>query len=383
MRQTNFCKKAVRYLSIVFLSIFLLCTCGKEEEQSRTEARGENTINDKSAVAKKIQALTVTIEESVKPLIAEKGRIKVAVIELENLSNRAREENLGRIVSELLTTSLIQADVFSVIEREQLEKVMKEHKLNMTGIIDVDSAKQMGMILAVDAILCGSVSEIKDFIDINVRLIDVENASIMTAAVIEIRTSDFLRDLPPDVRRKKITAKQEIQKNLDLLNEAIHSYSLVNTHAGKHMNVVFPKTLKALVPDYIAKVPDPGKGKWIYDSKTGEIRNSAFPDLSPTVAHVKMQPQMDRSKCSSVEAEAMWAVAAISDYFANPMHNSLPNVIDLMEADNFYPENKIEITGDLSKIKITAFDRSGKCPLGKQFVYYIPSASGGKWETPE
>jgi curli biogenesis system outer membrane secretion channel CsgG len=113
----------------------------------------------------------------------------------------------------MLTTNIVQSRLFEVIEREQLSNVLKELKLNQTGLVDANSAKEVGQILAADSILCGSVSEIGDFFDINVRLIDVETASIITAAVVEIKQEDFLADMSQKITTAK--AKEKIQANLD------------------------------------------------------------------------------------------------------------------------------------------------------------------------
>jgi hypothetical protein len=58
----------------------------------------------------------------------------------------------GRTFQEWATTN-----VFDIVERTQLEQVMQEQKLGMSGLVDDSQAAQLGKVLGVDAIITGSV----------------------------------------------------------------------------------------------------------------------------------------------------------------------------------------------------------------------------------
>lgn len=117
-----------------------------------------------------------------KPKVIIKGeKIKVAVIEFQSLNEEAQKDNLGKIVSEILTTSFVNSESFKIIEREQLQKVTKEFELGQTGIIDTSSAKQIGKILGADAIVTGSVIKMGRTLRLDARIIDVASGIILTA----------------------------------------------------------------------------------------------------------------------------------------------------------------------------------------------------------
>lgn len=117
-----------------------------------------------------------------KPKVIIKGeKIKVAVIEFQSLNEEARKDNLGKIVSEILTTSFVNSESFKIIEREQLQKVTKEFELSQTGIIDTSSAKQIGKLLGADAIVTGSVIKMGKTLRLDARIIDVASGIILTA----------------------------------------------------------------------------------------------------------------------------------------------------------------------------------------------------------
>jgi len=117
-----------------------------------------------------------------KPKIIIKGeRVKIGIIEFQSLNEEAKKDNLGKIVSEMLTTSFVNSESFKIIEREQLQKVVQEFQLSQSGIIDTSYAKQIGKIAGADAIVTGSVTKIGNDLRLDARIIDVESGIILTA----------------------------------------------------------------------------------------------------------------------------------------------------------------------------------------------------------
>ncbi len=120
-------------------------------------------------------------------------KLKIAVIEFSDLDGEV--SNLGRYISEEITTRLYQAKRFQVLERELLTKVMEEHKLNLSGIIDENTAVEVGVLLGVDAIGTGTISDLGKFVKVNARMISTERGSIFAAASVEIFKDDRVRSL--------------------------------------------------------------------------------------------------------------------------------------------------------------------------------------------
>jgi len=117
-----------------------------------------------------------------KPKIIIKGeKVKIGIIEFQSLNDEAKKDNLGKIVSEMLTTSFVNSESFKIIEREQLQKVVQEFQLSQSGIIDTSYAKQIGKITGADAIVIGSVTKIGGDLRLDARIIDVESGIILTA----------------------------------------------------------------------------------------------------------------------------------------------------------------------------------------------------------
>jgi len=159
---------------------------GKEEYWYSPEAKrivrsipdwryGSELLSYKLALADK----TPKVE---KPKIIIKGeKVKIGIIEFQSLNEEAKKDNLGKIVSEMLTTSFVNSESFKIIEREQLQKVVQEFQLSQSGIIDTSYAKQIGKITGADAIVTGSVTKIGNDLRLDARIIDVESGIILTA----------------------------------------------------------------------------------------------------------------------------------------------------------------------------------------------------------
>jgi TolB-like protein len=107
-------------------------------------------------------------------------RKTIAVVEFTDLKGEVTD--LERFLSEELITGLYQTRKFKVIERQLLNKVIAEQKLSLTGPIDPASAKRLGKLLGVDAIVSGTVADLGDKLRINARLISAETGEVFAAA---------------------------------------------------------------------------------------------------------------------------------------------------------------------------------------------------------
>jgi TolB-like protein len=140
----------------------------------------------KTEIPKSEPTLKATVKPELKqgetPRVIVRGeKVKVGIIEFQNLNEEAKKENLGAIFSEMLTTSFVNSEAFKITEREQLRKVAQELQLSQSGIIDVTQAKQIGKIVGADAIITGSVTKIGSDLRLDARIIDVQSGIILTA----------------------------------------------------------------------------------------------------------------------------------------------------------------------------------------------------------
>ena len=82
---------------------------------------------------------------------------RVAVV---SFTDKARYgHNIGSGIADMLVTSLVESKKFIVIERNELNKIMQEQGLGMSGAVTAQSAAKVGKLLGVELIITGSVTE--------------------------------------------------------------------------------------------------------------------------------------------------------------------------------------------------------------------------------
>jgi len=107
-------------------------------------------------------------------------RMKIAVLPFETKGN-FQGIDVGNIILDKMITSFVNQGRFKVMEREELEKILKEQQLGMSGIIDASTAARVGKSAGLDAILIGSLTRAGSNISVDARLIDTETAGIITS----------------------------------------------------------------------------------------------------------------------------------------------------------------------------------------------------------
>lgn len=108
---------------------------------------------------------------------------KVAILPFAYVDGRKSQG--GTIISERLTTRLIKMRKLEVVERNLLDKVMGELKLQTSGAIDSSSAKELGKLLGVEAIVTGSLVETqRGKVEVNARFIKTETAQAIMASTV-------------------------------------------------------------------------------------------------------------------------------------------------------------------------------------------------------
>jgi len=137
-----------------------------------------------------------TLARKISDNLTENQKHTIAVVEFSDLKGSVT--NFGRFLSEELITRLYQTKKFKVIERQQLNKIITEQKLSLTGVVDPASAQKLGRVLGVDSIVFGSISDLVRTLKINARLISAETGEVFAAAAIDIVKDDVVTSLMGD-----------------------------------------------------------------------------------------------------------------------------------------------------------------------------------------
>jgi TolB-like protein len=111
--------------------------------------------------------------------------LKTAVVEFTERGDLGIQD-AGAIIAEWMTTALNRTGAFEVYERLSLEKLMQEHKLGMSGLLEEETIAQIGKMRGVQAIVTGSVIKFGDIISVTAKLIDTETAKIIDSGDIKV-----------------------------------------------------------------------------------------------------------------------------------------------------------------------------------------------------
>jgi len=131
--------------------------------------------------------------------IASAGKKTVAVVDFTDLQGNVTE--LGRFLAEEFSVALAGADLagadkgFEVIDRTHLRTILAEHKLSATGIIDPQTARELGKIAGVDALITGTITPFGESVRILVKILDSETARIIGASGENIAKTQVIEEL--------------------------------------------------------------------------------------------------------------------------------------------------------------------------------------------
>jgi TolB-like protein len=127
----------------------------------------------------------------------EKMRIAVLDLKADGVSART-----ARTVSSMIRTELVNIGKFVVIERAQMNAIVKEQGLQKTGCTDQECAVKLGKLMSARKILIGEVSPLGSSLIMNVRIVDVERGVSEFAAKEKSATEDMLDRAVSKMSRK-------------------------------------------------------------------------------------------------------------------------------------------------------------------------------------
>ena len=139
---------------------------------------------------KEIKSLSASIAERV----AKAGKKNIAVVDFTDLQGNVTE--LGRFIAEEFSVELAGDDKgFEVVERTQLKSILREHKLAVSDIIDPSTARKLGQIAGVDALITGTITPFGESVRLSAKILDTTTAKIIGATSGEIPKTKAIEEL--------------------------------------------------------------------------------------------------------------------------------------------------------------------------------------------
>ncbi|MBU0711757.1 PEGA domain-containing protein, partial [bacterium] len=164
------------------------------------------------------------------PLIAQTN---IAVL---NFTARDVTGTEAQVVSDRIRIALQKSSDFTVIERNLMDRLLKEQSLQQSGCTESDCMVEVGKLLSVKQIVGGSLSKMGNQLIIEAKLINVETGEILNNVIkdftgpYELLLSQVVPEVADKLGRKTNTNQQKPELNIALLEFV--SRGLTDTEAA-------------------------------------------------------------------------------------------------------------------------------------------------------
>lgn len=119
---------------------------------------------------------------------------KIATLDFTDLQNNPTE--LGRFIAEQVAVNLVmEKRSFAVMDRANLKRILDEHKLSMSGLVNPENTKKLGQFSGVDAIIMGRITPLADAVSITATITLTDTAEVAGGAKTRIPKSQDIQQL--------------------------------------------------------------------------------------------------------------------------------------------------------------------------------------------
>lgn len=124
--------------------------------------------------------------------------------------NTAEEEYL----SDALLEAIFNTKLVKIYERDHLQTLLDEQKLQSTGYFDENTATEIGLLAGVDYIAYGTIREAGDEVTINVRVVDVVNGEICAMSRATIQKDSYLKTLVKPAQKESVPVQEDTDQTV-------------------------------------------------------------------------------------------------------------------------------------------------------------------------
>lgn len=102
------------------------------------------------------------------------GNVSLAVMDFQV---NGFAEYLGGAVAEMLRTGFVGIPGIDIVERSQIDAIAREHKLNLSGLVETQTAVSLGKLIGAHYVILGSVNKIGSMAVITSRIVSVASGT--------------------------------------------------------------------------------------------------------------------------------------------------------------------------------------------------------------
>lgn len=197
---------------------------------------------------------------------------RVAILYFDNSGGEASMDKLKKGLADMMITDLSNIRMLNIVERDKLESILKEQKLNNSKEFDPSTASKVGKLLGAQIILTGGYFEMMGALRIDARFIDVETGKILKSDGVDGQTSSFFKI------QKQLSWK--IIKNMDTKISDEERKELENSEKAKALSMD-DMTKYSTALDYY------DNGNKVESKKIAADLQKKYPDFQPIINLLK------------------------------------------------------------------------------------------------
>ena len=115
----------------------------------------------------------------------------VAVLNFDNTSGSADYQNMGKALAAMMITDLSSVPELTLVERERMQDIIEEQRLQSTPLFDPATAVKAGKLMGAQFIVTGAFAAAQPQVRIDTRVIDVETGEIVKTAKVTGKEDKF------------------------------------------------------------------------------------------------------------------------------------------------------------------------------------------------
>lgn len=110
--------------------------------------------------------------------VADSSKVTLAVMDFKNNSSVFGYDRLERTIPEILKTELSHSREILVVERGKIESILKEQALAQAGVIENETAQEVGRLAGAEYIITGEINTIGNQLRIDAHLLKVTTGQV-------------------------------------------------------------------------------------------------------------------------------------------------------------------------------------------------------------
>lgn len=169
------------FYSLIFVIvgiIFMACSSSPSVKTDNHESTSKSSLQELTTEDK----ITLLANILHQPIIKNETKMTLAILDFDN----NKDDNIGKLVHGIFLETFFLSGKFKIIERNELDKILNEQSVQLSGYIDDDTAKSIGKIIGVDYICYGSIDEYENYTRVQGKITAIETGEIVSVSSVNL-----------------------------------------------------------------------------------------------------------------------------------------------------------------------------------------------------